>query len=193
MTDTRFLPASAKLTIGSLDDVELQVAAQYNPKELEVLRTVTWNAKATQDKVVHGRNHIPKNHLEIGNVSSRSMTLELLFDNFETGRSVEPIVAALDLMTTSRTPDAPEEDLRRPHQCVVAWGVTGMRPMPCVIESLAVKYTMFSRDGVPLRAIATVKVKEAMVMASPCEATVPRLTDTARGWSQRSVNRGTHG
>ena len=51
----------------------------------------------------------------------------------------------------------------------------------------------FMAGPVPDRpTIATVKVKEAMVMASPCEATVPRLTDTARGWSQRSVNRGTH-
>lgn len=192
MADTRFLPATAKLTIGSLDTVDLQVAAQYNPKELEVSRTVAWNPKATQDKIVHGRNHIPKNHLELGNVSSRSMTLELLFDNFETGRSVEPIVEALDLMATSRTPDSPDEELRRPHQCVVAWGVAGMRAMPCVIEALTVKYTMFSREGVPLRAIATVKVKEAMVMEKPQVASAPKLTDTARVWSQRSVNRGTH-
>jgi hypothetical protein len=31
----------------------------------------------------------------------------------------------------------------------------------CVIESLSVKYTMFSDQGVPLRATCTVKLKEA--------------------------------
>ena len=31
----------------------------------------------------------------------------------------------------------------------------------CVIESLSTKYTMFSDQGVPLRATCTVKLKEA--------------------------------
>lgn len=183
-----FGTATAKLTIGSLDNPKLQVAAQYNPHELAVERTIEWQAKATQQKIVHGHNHTPRNHLEIGNVKSREMTLELLFDNFETGRSVEPIVNALDTMATSRSPDEQDEELRRPHQCIVAWGEEGMRPMPCVITGLTVKYTMFSRDGVPLRAIATVKVKEAMVSAANPPVVMAPRSDDARAWAQRSVN-----
>jgi hypothetical protein len=46
---------------------------------------------------------------------------------------------------------------------VIVWGTQGIRPLVCVIESLGVKYTMFDRNGMPLRALATLKVKEASV------------------------------
>jgi hypothetical protein len=43
---------------------------------------------------------------------------------------------------------------------VVSWG--GALPkFECVIESLSTKYTMFSSEGMLLRATCTVKLKEA--------------------------------
>jgi hypothetical protein len=51
--------------------------------------------------------------------------------------------------------------MRRPHQCVVAWGGRGLPSFQCVFEALSTKYTMFSSDGEPLRATCTVKLKEA--------------------------------
>jgi uncharacterized membrane protein YgcG len=61
-------------------------------------------------------------------------------------------------------PGSTDENKRRPHRCVVTWGLTvpGFR---CVIESLSTKYTMFSEQGIPLRATCTVKLKEADVVA----------------------------
>ncbi len=38
-----------------------------------------------------------------------------------------------------------------------------MKPLVCVIESIGVKYSVFDRSGKPLRAVATLKVKEASV------------------------------
>jgi hypothetical protein len=48
---------------------------------------------------------------------------------------------------------------------VIVWGsrTDGFAPVRCVIENLTVRYTVFSPDGVPLRALATVRVKEANV------------------------------
>jgi len=40
----------------------------------------------------------------------------------------------------------------------------------CVIESLSVKYTMFSDQGVPLRATCTVKLKEADTVTGQSES-----------------------
>ena len=43
----------------------------------------------------------------------------------------------------------------------MVWGDRGIRPFRCVIEGLTVKYTMFDRLGMPLRASCTVKLREA--------------------------------
>ena len=40
------------------------------------------------------------------------------------------------------------------------WGAGGIRPFRCVIDSLDIKYTMFDTNGIPLRAVANVKVRE---------------------------------
>ena len=91
------------------------------------------------------------------------MQLELLFDGFELGLSVEPDLVTLEQLATVRNPQSREEDERRPHHCLVGWGAQRgeVRPFCCVIESLATKYTMWSTDGVPLRATCTLELKEA--------------------------------
>jgi hypothetical protein len=36
-----------------------------------------------------------------------------------------------------------------------------VKPFRCVITSLAVRYTMFAKDGKPLRAVCSVELSEA--------------------------------
>ena len=55
--------------------------------------------------------------------------------------------------------DEAEKDERRPALVLIKWGT---RPeFEGVLESVAVKYTMFSSEGFPVRATCTVKFKEA--------------------------------
>jgi hypothetical protein len=155
----------AKLSIGSIDDIELQVTAQYNPSQLDMQRTVTWQRSGNKkdNRPDHRRLEPPDNDLEFTGGEGRSLTLELLFDGVETGTCVEPQIEALDVMATLIKELEDSDHDPRPHQCVIVWGTNGMRPLVCVIESLGVKYLMFDRTGKPLRAMATVKVKEASV------------------------------
>jgi len=145
---TPFEPARVKLSIGSLDDPSLAVHAQYNPKEVQLKRTVPW----TDHK---------KEIVEFGGTKPRAMSVELLFDGFEQHRSIQPQLDVLERLATVRG-HARDNDpaLQRPHWCVVAWG-DAMPKLRCVIESVTVKYSMFSDDGTPLRAVATVELKEA--------------------------------
>jgi hypothetical protein len=102
-------------------------------------------------------------HLEFTGAESRTISLELLFDDVETPkprRTIEKSIAMLDLMARVMNPFATSEDRRRPHYCVVSFGST-LKGFRCVIESLSVKFTMFDREGDPLRATCTVKLKEA--------------------------------
>jgi hypothetical protein len=144
-----FQPAVVKLSIGSCERGQqaLLVRAQYNPKELDLEMPVPWTEHG--DEVV-----------EFGHVACRSLTVELLFDGFETQVSIQP---ELDVLVTLASPQRPighEHVPRRPHLCVVTWGERGIPPFRCVIESLSTKYVKFGSDGAPLRVIVTLKLKE---------------------------------
>lgn len=169
MSAVPYLPARAKLCIGSLDDPELEVRAQYNPKELQIDKQLSWqDHKSRDNKSKNGQEKSAQSDLEFQEAPKRSMTVELLFDGYEDGESVEPDIQVLETMSSVQGPEvpAPDQEQRRPHHCVVTWGdsTSGMRPFRCVIESLAVKYTMWDRGGTPVRATCTVKLKEAQKM-----------------------------
>lgn len=87
------------------------------------------------------------------------MSLELLFDNYETGKSVKPIIDIVEELSTVRDPESTESEMRRPHYCVVAWG-NGIS-VRCIIQSVTVTFTMFAADGTPLRARVNLELQEA--------------------------------
>ncbi|HTJ41607.1 MAG TPA: hypothetical protein VL463_05900 [Kofleriaceae bacterium] len=142
----------AKIVIGSLDDPGKGVEAQYNPRELTIDKSVPW----TPHKVTKANEH----DLEFTGGDPRSMSLELTFDGFESGQSVEQAVLDLVELATVRDPNARDEDHLRPHLVAVVWGQR-LERFRGVIESLSTKYTMFLPDGTPARATCTVKIKEA--------------------------------
>jgi hypothetical protein len=160
--------AKGKITIKSLDD-QTEVTAQFNPKELQIDRTVPWsptgetnrtNTAATDSAVNnHGIN------LEFTGAQGRSLSVELLFDGYEKsadrGFHVDVLeqVGKLEHLAAVIDPSGLEAK-RRPHHCVANWGGS-LRAFRCVIESLSTKYTMFDAEGNPLRATCTVKLKEA--------------------------------
>ena len=158
----------AKVIIGSLDGGP-SVEAQFNPKELEVTRSVPWSKTNEANKSNSKQKQTQGIHLEFTGAEGRSLTLELLFDGYEPtgGRSVDVVQKIKDLETLAsvREPGSKKEELKRPHRCVLVWGSVLPR-FNCVIESLATKYTMFSPAGVPLRATCTVKLKEADVVST---------------------------
>lgn len=153
-----------KLTIGSLDDVHLHVVAQYNPRELQIDKQIPWTPPDHLPSAEGGRDSA-HGVVEITAAATRSTSIELLFDGYEDHRSVQPQIDKLERLSSPREPGSPDETLRRPHHCVVAWGVTGTRPFRCVIETLTTRVTMFAPDGAPLRATCTVKLKEVNVLA----------------------------
>jgi Contractile injection system tube protein len=140
-------------------DTGIQVDAQYNPKELQIDKSVPWQKNPQSNKS-------PEKgiQLEFTGAEGRTMQIELMFDGVEQKKSVAKPITDLNTMASPLDPGSTDENKRRPHRCLVTWGST-VPSFRCVIESLSVKYTMFSEDGVPLRATCTVKVKEADVVA----------------------------
>jgi hypothetical protein len=153
-----FQRSIAKLSIGSLDDPSLSVDAHYNPKELGFSRNVPWS---THQLAGHGDDQL---EVEFTGAQPRTMDLEMLFDCYEPNpddaRTIEQLVDVIETLATVREPHG-DAAHRRPHFCVVTWGDQGVKPLRCVIESVAVKYTMLDRLGKPLRAMCNLKVREA--------------------------------
>jgi len=171
-----FERAKSKLTIATLDGPKIEVAAQYNPKELQIDKTIPWSKVNQANQSTTGNAATPKPsggtgiHLEFTGAEGRSMSVELLFDGYEAGGdtsksggkgSVASLIGNLETMASVMEPNATDENKRRPPLCQVTWGDGGMPKFNCVIESLSTKYTMFSDVGKPLRATCTVKLKEA--------------------------------
>jgi hypothetical protein len=163
-----FQGATAKLTIASVDaeaPEDLVVKAQYNPKDLQITQPSGW----AEHQSIAGQlatNII----MEFGGMKASTMQVELLFDGVENnGRigskpddpEVTELIAKLKVLSSVRDPYSSKEEMRHPYYCVVTWGVGGVRPFRCVIESLTTKYLMFARDGHVLRAMCTVALKEA--------------------------------
>jgi hypothetical protein len=144
-----------EVSIGSLDEPEKTVYAQYRPKELEVSQAVPWTKHT---------NKSPEGslQLEFSGAEGRTSSLELFFDASETmGGSVEQDIEDLTVLARPRNPAAKEDEYKRPHHCLLVFGnIYKKKSFRCVIESIATKFTMFSPDGDPIRATVNLKLKE---------------------------------
>jgi hypothetical protein len=163
-----FQRSIAKLSIGSLDEPSLAVAAHYNPKDLQFQRSVPWTSHQLAN---HGA--ADQLDLEFTGSQPRTMDLEMLFDcveqqNPDDPRTIEQLVDVVETLAAMRDPEG-DAAHRRPHFCVT-WGDRGVKRLRCVIEAVTVKYTMFDRIGTPLRAVCTLKVKEARLRDTDYEA-----------------------
>ncbi len=180
---TSFPRAANHIWIGSIDaggdeehNTKLTVKAQYNPATLEIAQSMAWKkpeagnqgggtAPASQSSKPD-ENYMAQ---EYTGSEGRSISIELLFDGYETGGTIKgddeevtvaAMVGRLESLARVQNPKSAIEKERRPHHCVVVWPGALAR-FTCVIESLTTKYTMFASNGVPLRATCTVKLKEA--------------------------------
>ncbi len=164
--------ANGKVAIGSLDEPgpHTFVEAQFNPKELEIAMNVPWTKSADTNKAnakgAKGSGGATQPiQMEFTGAEGRSLTLELLFDGYETGTegrsvSVAQKVAVLTKLASVRNKKSTTEEFKRPHRCLAVWGSV-LPAFQCVITSLSTKYTMFDAAGNPLRATCTVKLTEA--------------------------------
>jgi Contractile injection system tube protein len=121
--------------------------AQFNPQEIEVDRRIPWQQQSRKGPA----------DLEFEEEEPARMSFELLFDGVESSKSVQP---RLDMLHRFSTMDA---NLHRPPKVNVAWGsAAGAMPtFDGVVEAVSVRYEIFAENGVPVRATAAVKLREA--------------------------------
>ena len=145
-----------KLTIIGLD-LGGEVKAQFNPKEVGIDKSVPWQKSPTSSG--------DQPEMQFTSAEGRSMSLELFFDEYESGGNVHTTYVE-GLLAFARVMDPKGvEEKRRPTRVKVKWG--GLPDFEGVIESVSTKYTMFLPDGTPCRCTCSVKFKEASRALSP--------------------------
>lgn len=81
---------------------------------------------------------------------------------------------------------------KRPHWCFLQWGNWMPGPLDCVIENISTKYLMFGEDGTPLRALVSLRLREAHGVTMATSEDVKTQAERARILAQtgKTANEG---
>jgi hypothetical protein len=169
-----------KFVIGTLHGDSIEIIAQYNPKELARQAAATWETHPNTS-AKHSPTGEGNMWSEYKTTAPRTLTFELLFDGYEEGISVTPIVESLERLTIPVDMHSRDATKRRPQLCVAVWGAQQLR---CVVQSVATKLTMFDESGEPLRASCTVVLSEVDVaaMMKVDEGAVKKISQKGGGY-----------
>jgi hypothetical protein len=143
--------ALAKATIENCD-TKVSIKCMFNPTEYSMEKSNDWRPQQ-----VTGKN-VPV--MAFGGGQGSSLSLELFFDTYEEGKDVRPFIQQLwDLTLIDESTKRKQTHRARPPLCIFRWGPNWS--FKAVVERLSVRYTLFQQDGTPVRATATIALKEA--------------------------------
>ncbi len=144
---------------GRLETVEgrkITVEFKFNPKELSFTKQNTWNTPRSR----RGRDSAP---LEFGGGQPKQLQMQLLFDTYKGENSPDVRRVYTDKLLKMMEIEQSLQDNRtrtgRPPKCQLFWGT--LWSFKCVIESLNLKFTLFTSEGQPVRALADLTLKQA--------------------------------
>ena len=133
-----------KVTITNVDEPK-SIHALFNPKEYSISKQTTW-----VNHEQYGKD-MPDAQFTIG--QRRELSMELFFDTYADRTNVKEYVQQIeDLMLI-------DHHKHRPPILLVSWGNSKLN-FKCVLEQMEQRYTMFMKDGTPVRAIINVVFKE---------------------------------
>lgn len=149
MPDERPTPEKAKIV--NLGNPSKSVTCHFNPKQLELKRTVVWNTSTTI-----GRD-APE--LSYAGGDAEDLTLEFLFDTTDTGQDVRNVYKALlEMAMVDQSKKDAKTKKGEPPLCRFEWG--RFLSFSAVITRVAQTFTMFKPDGTPVRARVNVTFKQ---------------------------------
>ena len=140
----------------SLDDKSQKFMVQYNPKEFQVNKSLTWEEAKTQG--------VSANPVQFQKGAPMTASFDLIFDTTNESSAVNVqdawvngLLALTNPHSKAKTGEEAELGKQRPHALMFTWGAFKMK---CVVESINVTYLMFASSGEAVRARCSVKLKE---------------------------------
>lgn len=152
-------------------------SVQFNPESYSISKSVNWGPpKKSNGEEGKTERQVNAPTVEFQGGGSRQLTLELFFDVTEkVGENVDVRQETNKIVALTRI----ERDQGRPRVCEVTWGDAPQGsdfPFIGVITSLTQNFTLFNRNGTPLRANLSVTFLEFLARLVDKRQTDPELT-----------------
>ncbi len=163
----------SQLSIGNITCTEGEhkddkVDFHFNPSLYKVSKSVRYNESANKG------GNVPK--MESTGGSARTISIELLFDssmprNDDAGKPVQEQDVRMDVNKlfdfmlmdeVIKQRDGKDSHMSRPPICRLHWGRDTKNFFPCYITQCDATYTLFTGEGIPIRAKVTLQLKEAL-------------------------------
>jgi nucleoid-associated protein YgaU len=171
----------AKLTITALKenmkdataspnpDSGLEVVCQFNPESFSFTKKNFWTKKkdigSSQPELIFSGG------------DAATLSLSLLFDTTDTGKSVRDKYKKLDEMIYVPA------DKKEPRHVQIQWGeLVPQKTFIATIESMSEQYLMFNEDGTPLRAKVELCLKQAWNADHKAPMNPTSRSDARRTW-----------
>ncbi|WP_063041007.1 CIS tube protein [Nocardia pseudovaccinii] len=128
-----------------------QIDFQFNPKELSVTKSAKWNRDAQKGSKKSG---VP----EFKGADPAKLTLEMFLDAGP--QQDTKVVDTVERLFACCVPTDESHDKKKssPPWVIFHWG--GLTGFTAYVSSVAVKYTLFTAGGLPIRGTATVTIEE---------------------------------
>ena len=128
------------------------ISFQLNPKELVLTKTASW--KPEKQKKASSAPPVSYQGPE-----AQKLSVEMFFDDTR-GEAGDSVVTRVERLFSACVPtdDSRQGDRPSPPWVRFKWGV--LAGFVGYVKSVSVKYTLFSSDGTPLRAVCTVALEE---------------------------------
>jgi len=129
-----------------------QLTFKFNPKQYTVSKTANWQEHPIANADPSSQSHSAP-HAQYLGPGSRSMTLEIFFDNSDSPSGdvsidVEALMACCNPLATTQNPP------------VVVFGWGPHVSFPAYVKQVSAQYTLFRADGRPYRATCNLTLQE---------------------------------
>jgi nucleoid-associated protein YgaU len=127
------------------------VRFQFNPKEVTITKSAKWERKTTKGSKKAGPP-------EFTGPEPSKMTLEMFFD--ATAKKDGSVVTAVETLLSCCVATEKSAGQKKPSPPIVVlhWGK--ISSFPAFVTSVSAKFTLFSSDGTPIRAVCSVSLEE---------------------------------
>lgn len=128
-----------------------EITFQFNPKEVTIVKAATWERKPAKGAKSAGPP-------EFSGAAPCKLTLEMFFD--ATATHDGSVVATVESLFSCCVPteESAGKDKPTPPLVKLEWGK--ISSFPAFVTTVTAKYTLFSAEGTPIRAICTVALEE---------------------------------
>ncbi len=124
---------------------------QFNPKEVTITKSAKWERKPSKGSKTAGPP-------EFTGPEPSKMTVEMFFD--ATATQDGSVVKAVELLLSCCVATEKSAGQKKPTPPIVVlhWG--SISSFPAFVTSVSAKFTLFSSDGTPIRAVCSVSLEE---------------------------------